>query len=286
MSPRGARRFFFVEREEGGRLGTSRTAPLLRGRTGALDKRPWNAVEPPRGPVERRFLRPVVLGESVAPFRLLDTPLAVIPVEDGRLLDFAAAAAAGFPRLAAWLRDCEAKWDRHARRRTDGRPRMTLLQRLDHMRGLTRQLAVSGPRVVYTKAGTNLSCCVVNENSAFVDHMAYWGNVGDVREGFYISLILNSKVVADIVAPMQARGSSGRRHFDMLVWELPIPEFDPENALHREIAALGAECERTAAGVVLPEGDPPRKRRAIREALADAGLAARADALVARLLGA
>jgi hypothetical protein len=280
------RRFFFVEREEGGRLGTSRTAPLLRGRTGALDRPPWNAVEPPRGPVERRFLRPVVLGESVAPFRLLDTPLAVIPVEDGRLLDSAAAAEAGFPHLAAWLRDCEAKWDRHARKRTDGRPRMTLLQRLDHMRGLTRQLAVSGPRVVYTKAGTNLSCCVVNENSAFVDHMAYWGNVGDVREGFYISLILNSKVVADIVAPMQARGSSGRRHFDMLVWELPIPEFDPENALHREIAALGAECERTAARVVLPEGGPPRKRRAIREALADAGLAARAEALVARLLAA
>ena len=71
----------------------------------------------------------------------------------------------------------------------------------------------------------------------------------------------------------------------MLVWELPIPEFDPENALHREIAALGAECERTAAGVVLPEGDPPRKRRAIREALADAGLTARAEALVARVVG-
>jgi hypothetical protein len=97
VSPRGARRFFFVEREEGGRLGTSRTAPLLRGRTGALDRPPWNAVEPPHGPVERRFLRPVVLGESVAPFRLLDTPLAVIPVEDGRLLDSAAAAEAGFP---------------------------------------------------------------------------------------------------------------------------------------------------------------------------------------------
>jgi len=72
----------------------------------------------------------------------------------------------------------------------------------------------------------------------------------------------------------------------MLVWELPIPLFDPRDGLHREIAALGAECERTAAGVVLPEGGPPRKRRAIREALADTGLAARAEALVARLLGA
>jgi hypothetical protein len=71
----------------------------------------------------------------------------------------------------------------------------------------------------------------------------------------------------------------------MLVWELPIPLFDPRDGLHREIAALGAECERTAAGVVLPEGDPRRKRRAIREALADEGLAARAEALVARLLG-
>lgn len=279
------RRFFFVEREEGGRLGASRSAPLVRGKTGALDKPPWNTVDPPRGPVEARFLRPVLLGESIAPFRLLETPLAVIPVEEGRILDAAAAAAAGHRHLAAWLSDCEAKWAAHAKKRPDGRPRMTLVERLDHMRGLSMQLRASGPRVVYNKAGTMISAAVVTDSTSIIDHKAYWSELNSPLEGHYLCVALNASHVLGEVAPMQTRGSSGRRDFDMLVWELPIPLFDPEDALHREIAALGQQCERVAAAVPLPAGDAPKKRRAIREALAEAGLSARADALVARLLG-
>lgn len=278
------RRFFFVERVEGGRLGASRSAPLVRGRTGALDKPPWNAVAPPRGPVEARFLRPVLLGESIAPFRLLETPLAVIPVEDGRILDAAAAAAAGHRHLAAWLSDCEAKWAAHAKKRPDGRPRMTLVERLDHMRGLSMQLRVSGPRVVYNQSGTLLSAAICLQDDTMVEHKAYWCSVNDTSEAHFLCVYLNSNVIMIKIAPMQTRGSIGRRDFDMLAWELPIPLFDPEDALHREMAALGEECERVAAAVPLPAGDAPRKRRAIREALAGAGLAARADALVARLL--
>jgi hypothetical protein len=278
------RRFFFVERERGGRLGTNPSAPLVRGRTGTLDKPPWNTVEPPRGPIEARFLRPVVLGESIAPFRLLDTPLAVIPVEDGRLLDSTAAAAAGHRFLGAWLRDCEAKWERHARKRPDGRPRMTLLQQLDHMRKLSNQRRGSAVRLVFTKAGTVLSAAPVRDLSLVVDHKAYVAASKSEQEAACLMIILSSSIVLERIAPMQTRGSMGRRDFDMLTWELPIPEFDPENGLHREIAALGAECERVASTVVLPEGSPPKKRRAIRGALADAGLAERADALVTRLL--
>ena len=74
------------------------------------------------------------------------------------------------------------------------------------------------------------------------------------------------------------------RDFDNLVWELLIPEFATGSILHRELAAAGADAERTAETVMLPEGDYRRKRRAIRDALARTGLAARMEALVARLL--
>jgi hypothetical protein len=67
------RRFFFVEREPAGRLGDNPDAPRVRGRIGPLDRMPWREVEPPRGAVEAQFLRTVLLGESIAPFRLLTT---------------------------------------------------------------------------------------------------------------------------------------------------------------------------------------------------------------------
>jgi hypothetical protein len=95
------RRFFLVEREQAGRLGASRAAPRVRGRQGPIDKHPWRLVPPPVGPVEVQFLRPLLLGESVAPFRLLETALAVVPVDGQAVLDAEAAAGLGYRHLAA-----------------------------------------------------------------------------------------------------------------------------------------------------------------------------------------
>ena len=81
------RRFFLVENAATGRLQSRRDAPRVRGRVGNLDKRPWTRVEPPEGPVERTFVRRIALGESVAPYRVLDLATGVVPMENGAVLD-------------------------------------------------------------------------------------------------------------------------------------------------------------------------------------------------------
>ena len=151
------RRFFLADHEPVGRLGSRRDVPRMHGRAGRLDKYPWTTVEPPRGPVEAKFLRQIVLGETIVPFRLLDTVTAVIPLEEAKLLDSSAASDAGYRYLAAWLRDVEAKWSEHCNKKTDGQPRMTLLAQIDHLRKLSGQTGQRTIRVVYTKAGTRLS---------------------------------------------------------------------------------------------------------------------------------
>jgi hypothetical protein len=233
-----------------------------------------------------QFLRPLLLGESVAPFRLLETALAVIPVEGQAILDAEAAAGAGHRFLAAWLRDIESKWAAHASRRAEGSPRMTLTQQIDHMRKLSLQLAAPRPKVAYTASGTRLSAAVVEDPSVVIEHAVYWTTIRSLGEAHYLCTVMNSETVLQRVIPTQSRGWRDPRHFDNLVWELPIPEFDSDLELHRELAAAGAEAETTAAAVVLPDGDYRRKRRVIRDALATTGLAARMEALVARLLNA
>ena len=279
------RRFFFVDRLDAGRLGPNPDAPRLRGREGGQSKPPWTHVAPPEGPVESRFLRPVLLGESIAPFRLLPAPLCVVPMEGGVLLDAAAARAAGARHLAAWLRDIEAKWAAHGTKRVDGTPRMTLLGQLDYMRKLTSQVPTAETRVVYAASGTVPAAVIVGDRNFLVEHANYWAATRSTGEAHYLTALLNSEAIRKRVEGMQPKGQGGARHFDNLIWELRIPEYSQREPLHRELAAAAAAAETIAAGVAIPERAYfTTARKLIRDALADAGIARRIDRLVARLL--
>jgi hypothetical protein len=279
------RRFFIAEPEPVGRLGGRRTAPRMRGRTGSLDKYPWTTVEPPHGPVEVEFLRQVVFGETIAPFRLLDTVTAVIPLDGSNLLDSAAARDAGHHHLAAWLRDAEMKWAQHWNKKIGGQPRMTLLAQIDHMRKLSGQTGQPTIRVLYTKSGTRLSAAIIAADDALVDHKAYWASARSPNEAGYLIAVINSAAVLAKVTDLQPHGQRDKRDFDNLVWTLPIPEYDDTDPLHRDLASAAAHAETVAAGVEPTDSQHfTAKRRAIRAALAADGVAAEMEAMVDVLL--
>jgi hypothetical protein len=279
------RRFFLVEHAAAGRLLSRREAPRVRGRVGSLDKQPWTSVEPPEGSVERAFLRRIALGESVAPYRTLDLATGVVPMEDGAILTSASADAHGHRGLGAWLRDAEAKWNEHSNKGAGGTPRVTLAQSLNHLQKLTAQANRAPVRVLYTKAGTRLSACWLEDDDVVVDHKAYWSAANSLDEAAYVAAILNTSVVLDRVKDLQPVGQRDPRDFDNLVWTLPIPEFDAAEALHRDLAAAALHAAEVAERVVLPDAAHfTAKRRAIREALVADGVAETIERLVDALL--
>lgn len=279
------RRFFLVEHAAAGRLQSRREAPRVRGRVGSLDKRPWTTVEPPEGPVERAFVRRIALGESVAPYRVLDLVTGVVPMEDGAILTSASADAHGHRGLAAWLRDAEAKWNEHSNKAANGLPRVTLTQSLNHLQKLTAQAARSPIRVLYTKAGTRLSACWLEDDDVVVDHMAYWSPAHSLEEAAYVAGVLNTSIVLARVRDLQPVGQRDPRHFDNLVWTLPIPEFDAAEALHTDLAAAALHAAEVAVRVELPDNAHfTARRRLIRQALATDGVAETIERLVDALL--
>lgn len=279
------RRFFLVDNAATGRLLSRRDAPRVRGRVGNLDKHPWTGVEPPEGSVERMFLRRIALGESVAPYRVLELVTGVVPLENGAILTSASADARGHRGLAAWLRDAEGKWNEHSNRDVGGHARMSLAERVDAM-GMLRAQAHRAPiRVLYTKAGTRLSACWIEDDDLVVDHMAYWSAANSLAEAAYVAAILNTEIVLNRVRDLQPVGQRDPRHFDNLVWTLPIPEFDAAEVLHQDLAAAALHAAAIAARVELP-GDAhfTAKRRLIRQALVDDGVAETIERLVDALL--
>lgn len=279
------RRFFLVETAATGRLGSRRDAPRVRGRIGNLDKKPWTDVQPPEGPVERQFLRRIALGESVAPYRVLDLVTGVVPMENGAILTSASADGRGHRGLAAWLRDAEGKWNEHSNKDAEGAPRATLAQSLNHLQKLTAQATKSPVRIFYSASGTRLSACWSVDDDIVVDKKAYWSAAHSLEEAAYITAILNANVVLDRVKDLQPVGQRDPRDFDNLVWTLAIPEYDPAEALHVDLASAAQHAADVAARVELPDAAHfTAKRRLIRQALTEDGVAVTIERLVDALL--
>ncbi len=255
------------------------------GRDGALDKLPWKNIDPPRGPVERQFLRPLALGECLTPYRLLPPVTAVIPLDGQTLLDSRSAAEAGFRHLAEWLKEIEGKWAAHCNKDANGAPRLSLSGQIDYLRKLTGQTGTQTMRVLYTKAGLRLSAARIAANDVIIDTKAYWATARSTEEASYLIAVLNSATALAKISDLQPRGEFNPRDFDNLIWTLPIPEYDPNDTVHQELAAAALRAEAVAAAVPLAEGQHfVAKRKAIRLALIEDGVAAEIEALVDALL--
>jgi hypothetical protein len=269
-----------VQQAEAGRLGSNPRAPLVhseqRDRKGE-----WKDVAPLSGAVEVEFLLPVYLGESIAPFRVLSPAEGVVPaLAGGDILSSDQARDRGFSGLASWLKESEVLWKEH------GAGKTTFKKQIDHYGKLSGQFPIAPLRIVFSKSGTQPAACILRDPRGVIDHMLYWAAITNEDEGHYLAAILNSESARARVAHMQSRGEQGARHFDKLMFTLPIPRFDARESVHAELAEAGRVAERAAAAVAIEENTPfVRARSIIRAELVDNGIVGRIDVLVDDLLG-
>ncbi len=269
-----------VERKSQGRLGMSRSSPLVASRRTSLEKSPWKDLPAIQHPVEAEYLRPVYLGESILPYRVWRAFEGVIPTHaNGQMIDAKGAADLGLSGLGAWLRSAEPVWREHSA------DRMSLVERWNYHNELGAQFPISPLRVVYSKAGTHPAACILRHDSGVIDHMLYWAVPDSEDEAYFLIAILNSEEARGRVADRQSRGLFGARHFDKVMFTLPIPRFSATSALHAELSNAGRESEGLTAEIEFVDGIPfARARRIVRDQLREHGVSGRIDALVARLL--
>ncbi|MGH6849370.1 MAG: N-6 DNA methylase [Methylocella sp.] len=269
----------FVERRTMGRLGADPSAPYVASRRTNQEKKPWKNLPGIDNRVEAEFLRPALLGESILPYRVFRPFEGVVPVTDkGEVLDAEAAANRGFDGLHGWMGKAEEVWN------SDRPSPISFVQQLDYYGKLASQFPIAPRRVVYAASGKNAAACILKE-PAVIEHSLYWFAPAVENEGRYFTAIFNSETARARGESLQARGQWGARHFDKVMFNLPIPRFDAANPLHNAIADAAREAEVIAASVFLPENIKfQRARGLIRAALTEAGVAQRIDGLVAQLL--
>jgi hypothetical protein len=270
-----------VERVKTGKLGGTAAMPRVRSRRTNIEKPPWKTLSGIDGQVEVQFLRPVYLGESIAPFRVLGNLEAVIPYESSTgLMNANEASVRGYTALASWLRKAELAWEDN--KSAD----MAFKDQLDYYGKLTSQFPIQNVRVVYAKAGSNPAAAIIEDNEGVIDHKLYWATARTREEAHYLVAIFNAEAARSRIEDLQSRGQWGARDFDKVMFNLPIPRFDPKNALHQELASAAAKAEEVAMSVALPQDAKFQKaRKLVRATLSDHGISDRIDKLVNKLLG-
>jgi hypothetical protein len=280
-----------VERRRLGRLGPALDFPAIESRRSSLEKEPWRSASSINGQIEERFLRPVLLGESILPFRIFQEFEGAIPYVDSyglitatkaRKLSSDPKVKQSFSAIIGWLAAAEKAWEEGRSASTT----LSLAEQLDYYGKLSVQFPLAPLRVVYAKAGALPAACLVRDETAVIDHMLYWAKPSAEDEGHYLVAILNSEAARSRAEQFQARGQFGARHFDKVMFNLPIPLFNASEGLHRHLAEAGAQAESVAANVELKEGEKfQRARKRVRDALTEDGIGGDIEKLVEKLLG-
>lgn len=269
----------FIDEVPAGMLGRPAGTTAVKSARSTQEKKPWKFLDSVETPVEESFVREVLLGSSMVPYRVVWPHKAVLPITDTGVLQ--PAQMVHFPMLSARWTTVEGLWNANKSART----KQTLTEWLDYQGKLRRQLPAPAHRVVYTASGNRIAAAYTSNTKYVIEHKLYWLHVDSEAEGHYLAAILNSDAVAVAVAKRQSRGLFGTRDIDMLPWRLPIPAYDADNATHVALSDLGTSAAATAESLdFTDEPDFKNARRVVREALAADGTSAAIDELVIGLL--
>jgi len=267
----------FVNREETNFLAGGGRIPVI-SRRSSKEEVPWKNTSTLRGYVESKFVRTALLGESIAPYRIIGFPEAIIPY-DGDMLSSDEAFEKGYGGLSEWLESAEQLWN------TNKTSNFSFCEQLNYFSKLEKQFSWNAPYVVQGASGKKLTACIVRDSGYVFDNSLYWCATRDEREAYYLCSILNSEVTRKLVADKQSRGQWGARHFHKLAFTLPIPLFHERNPVHTQLANKGSEAEKIAAKIQLSGNTSTEQaRKSIRDELRSEGVARDIDELVSQLL--
>ena len=122
----------------------------------------------------------------------------------------------------------------------------------------------------------------------------YWITARSAAEANYLTAVINSFALETALEPLMPKGQFGARHVQKHLWRLPIPEYDDDNPLHRDIAAAAVKATAGATALLqevqttrAAQGKPTTAtiaRREIRNWLAESNEGQQVERLIAQLL--
>jgi len=251
-------------------------------------KRPWKGIRV-EGTVHDDYIYATLLSKHLLPFGFQKLNMVALPARvrpDGRLEllhDVGYFADQGhISAYTTWFSKTRAVWEKHKK------SKMTLAERYDYHKLLSKQVTDYGFTVLYNASGSNIACCVIDlENTDLriygrmtrgfiVDYKTYYCSAQTENEAHYLCAILNAPCVNESIKVHQSQGLWGHRDISRTPFEAcAIPIFEAGNPDHLELARLSLSAHEKIEEMKgmeenrLLNGGPGRARGRAREILAD-----------------
>ena len=236
-------------------IQASQTIPV-NPRRGSQDKKPWRDIDLTaisQKTIESRHQFDIYLGETVAPYVILDPLQALLPVRRGSSELPTDINGTGGVHMGTLDRRMRERWEAVSRLWEQYKSpvnKLNLIGQFDYWGHLSAQLkwrhqpGERSIRIVYTKSGEP-TAAIIHDNDSIIDHKLFWVPCKSIEEANYLLAIINSDTLYKAVQPLMPKGQFGARDVQKHLWKLPIPEYDPEQKLHVRISQAG---ERAASG--------------------------------------
>lgn len=237
------RRLFFVDAKP------SNTA-LVQGFTDVTAKRskqeksPWKELDlialDRTSTVDSNYVWPVHLGETVAPYLLLEPQEAALPLDKTATVVPWQAQGEGFnpSSLPEGMRN---RWEHQSpawEENKSTKSELSLIGQIDYLSKLSAQIPQERTRLLYSSSGRP-TATVLHSQTAMVDYTLFWIDCVSLAEAWYLAAIINSDALRDAVEPLMPKGQYGARHLQKHLWRFPILAYDPKNQTHKAISDFG-----------------------------------------------
>ena len=120
----------------------------------------------------------------------------------------------------------------------------SLMDNLNRWSKLINSRQLSEIKVVYNNSGSVLNSAVVQGNFIITGDLSFYATQS-LDEAYYLSSILNSKIITNQVQIMKSS-----RHIFKIPFNIPIKKFNPSNQNHQILVELGKRGEEIAKNTV------------------------------------
>lgn len=246
--------------------------------TAKSDKGKWRTVSIKSGEVPVRWVMPILTSGQLFPFLIAGFRTGIIPCgKDGHLLTSQEKV-----RENDFWRELDDLYQEH--RGLGGNTPKNLLNRINYSNILSRQLPLRSQtdewQVVYPASGDIMRAACMQAGAAVIDCGIYRRRMDSHAEASYLVAVLNAPSLEKAFRSARTSG----RHFSKTPWEnIPIPQWDKKNDVHKELSSLGETAEKIVREMELPTGQIAASKR-IRKQLSEDGTFDEIDAQVKQIL--